>query len=137
MRRCPQSLNWARSYVYGPVLNPPVLEVTIDIKPGDLSTGIKPKSTGKIPVAILTTPTFDATMVDPTTVRFGPTGIEAAPSQSALKDVNGDASVDLIQQFDIRETAIACGQSSAVLTGSTYSGQRIQGFERIVTVGCK
>ena len=123
--------------LYGPVLNPPVLEVTIDIKPGDLSTAIKPKSPGKIPVAILTTPTFDATIVNPATVRFGPTGIEAAPVQSALEDVNGDTHADLIQQFGITETAIACGQSSAVITGSTYSGQRIQGFERIVTVGCK
>lgn len=114
-----------------------MLEVTIDIKPGDFKNSINPKLPGKIPVAILTTATFDATVVNPGTVRFGPTGIEAAPVQSAIEDIDGDTHADLILQFRSAQTGIACGHSSAVLTGETFSGQKIQGFDRIVTVGCK
>src|SRR2546425_9110196 len=38
-----------------------VIEVTIDIKPGEDPPSINPKSRGKIPVAILSSSAFDAT----------------------------------------------------------------------------
>ena len=47
-------------------------EVVIDIKPGSFPNSINPKNKGVIPVAILTTATFDATTVDPLSVTFGP-----------------------------------------------------------------
>jgi hypothetical protein len=113
----------------------PVIEVVIDIKPGSDTNPINPRSKGKIPVAILTTRTFDATTVDPGTVRFGRTGTEAAPVQSALEDVDGD--LDMILHFNTQETGIQCRDTSASLTGKTFSGQAIQGSDSIVTVGCK
>ena len=64
--------------------------IAIDIKPGTFPNSINPRSKGVIPVAILTTDTFDATTIDQTTVRFGPNGTEPAPVQSALEDVDGD-----------------------------------------------
>jgi len=48
------------------------LGVSCDIKPGSDPNSINPKSKGVIPVAILTTPDFDASTVDPTSVMFGP-----------------------------------------------------------------
>jgi hypothetical protein len=111
--------------------------VSIDIKPGGFPNSINPKNKGVIPVAILTTDTFDATTVDPTTVRFGRSGTEAAVVQSALEDVNSDGRPDLILHFRTQETGIKCGDTSASLTGHTTSGQAIQGSDAIVTVGCK
>jgi len=111
--------------------------VAIDIKPGSYPNSINPKSKGKIPVAILTTGTFDATTVDPATVRFGATGTEAAPVQSALEDVNGDGDTDMILHFNTQDTGIKCGDTSASLTGQTLSGQAIKGADAIQTVGCK
>jgi hypothetical protein len=46
---------------------PQVIVVTIDIKPGEFPNSINLKSKGKIPVAILTTNTFDATTVKAST----------------------------------------------------------------------
>lgn len=130
---CPPSAR-----VQGAIIGTPVPErVTIDIKPGSFPNSINPKSKEKIPVAILTTDSFDATTVDPTTVLFGATGTETAPVQSALEDVDGDGDTDMILHFNIQGTGIACGDTSASLTGETFGGQMIKGSDSINTVGCK
>ena len=95
---------------------------------------INPKSKGKIPVAILTTETFDAATVDPTTVLFGATGTEAASVQSALKDVDGDGDTDMILHFPTPDTGIECGDTLAFLTGATDGGQVVAGSDSINTV---
>ena len=110
--------------------------VAVDIKPGSFPNTINPGSQGRIPVAILSTDTFDATTVDPSTVLFGITGTEAAPVRAALEDVNGDGRVDLILQINVQDTGITCGDISASLTGKTVGGQTIQGSDSIETVGC-
>ena len=111
--------------------------VDIDIKPDSFPNSINPRSTGVIPVAILTTDSFDATTVDPATVLFGATGTEAAAVHSALEDVDGDGDTDMILHFNTQATGIACGDTSASLTGETIDGQMIEGSDSIKTVGCK
>ena len=111
--------------------------VSIDIKPGSFPNSINPRSKGVIPVAILTTDTFDATTVDSTTVRFGATGTEAAPVHAALKDVDRDGDTDMILHFRTQDTNIVCGDTSASLSGETFSGEAIEGSDSIRTVGCK
>jgi hypothetical protein len=88
-------------------------------------------------VAILTAGSFDATTVDPTTVLFGATGTEAAPVHFDLKDVDRDGDTDMILHFNTRATRIQSGDTSASLTGETFSGQMIQGSDSVKTVGCK
>jgi hypothetical protein len=127
--------NWGGSLRV--LTSPPVAQVPIDIKPGSFPNSINPRSRGKIPVAILTTDRFDATTVSPTTVRFGPTGSEAAPVHSALADVDRDGDIDLILQFKTQGTGIKCGDVSARLTGKTFGGQAVEGSDSIRTVGCK
>lgn len=111
--------------------------VAIDIKPGSFPNSINPGSRGVIPVAILTTGTFDATTVDSNTVRFGKTGTEAAMAQGAFFDVDGDGDTDLILHFRTEQTGIQCGAIAAFLTGKTLSGQAFKGSDTINTVGCK
>jgi Concanavalin A-like lectin/glucanases superfamily len=113
------------------------IKVLIDIKPGSFPNSINPKSKGKIPVAILTTNTFDATTVDPSTVRFGSAGTKAAPVQDALEDVDEDGDSDLILHFNTQDTGIKCGDASATLVGETFGGQAVRGTDSIKTVGCK
>jgi hypothetical protein len=113
------------------------MSISIDIKPGTSLNSINPQSMARIPVAVLTTDTFDATTVDLTTVFFGATGTEAAPVQSAREDIDGDGNIDLILHFKTQDTEITCGDTSASLTGETFSGQAIEGADTIVTVGCK
>jgi hypothetical protein len=119
------------------VPSPAVLAVAIDVKPGGFPNSINPRNKGVIPVAVPTTDTFDATAVDPTTVFFGATGSEAAPVHSALEDVDGDGNTDMILHFRTQDTGIVCGNTSASLTGNTFSGQAIEGSDSIRTVGCK
>jgi hypothetical protein len=114
-----------------------VQEVSIDIKPGSSPNSINPKSNGVIPVAILTTDTFDATSVDPLSVRFGPNGAEETHQKGHIEDVNHDGEPDLVLHFKTQDTGIQCGQTSASLTGETMDGEPIQGSDSIKTVGCK
>jgi hypothetical protein len=114
-----------------------VTPVTIVVKPGDGQPApINPKSNGKIPVAILSTGSFDATTVDPTTVKFGVLGSEASSTQTSLEDVNGDGKLDMVLHFPTQNTGIVCGTTSVTLTGQTTSGQAISGTAPIRTVGC-
>lgn len=90
-----------------------------------------------IPVAILTTDSFDATTIAPTTVLFGITGTEAAPVRSGLEDIDGDGDTDMILHFDTQATSIQCGDTFVSLAGETFSGQMIQGSDSIKTVECQ
>ena len=113
------------------------LAVTIDITPGGFPNSINPAGRGVIPVAVLTTGTFNAALVDAPTVRFGATGTEAAPVHFALEDVDLDGDLDLILQFTTLQTGIVCGTTSATLTGMTIDGVAITGTDSVNTVGCR
>jgi hypothetical protein len=121
---------------------PPVLEVAIDIKPGNSQNTINPGSNGVIQVAILTTSVadgdavdFDAADVDPATVAFGPGG--ATPVHPIrLKDVDHDGDGDLLLHFGTSAAAIACGDTTATLTGATFAAQLFTGTDAVRTVGC-
>lgn len=63
--------------------------VVIDIKPGSDPNAINPRSKGVIPVAILTTDTFDAQSVDPSTVQFGPSSADIASFVQGSCGANG------------------------------------------------
>jgi len=81
------------------------------------------------------TPSFNASSVDPETVRFGRTGIEAQPVHFA--DVDADSDLDLILHFKRAETGIQCGDQVAYLTGGTLIGKEIEGSDTVKTTGCK
>ncbi len=114
---------------------PAVLTVAIDIKPGSFPNSINPGNQGVIPVAILTTNTFDAATVNPATARFGPNS--AMPQHASLEDVDGDNRLDMVLQFRSQATGIVCGNTSATLTGTTTGGQAIKGSDSVNTTGCK
>ena len=112
------------------------IEVALDIKPGGTNS-VNPRSQGVTPVAILTTEIFDATTIDPSTVRFGANGTEAAPVQSAVKDVDVDGDIDMMVRFKTQVTGIHCSDVIAFLTGATFEGRKISGSDSIITVGCR
>jgi hypothetical protein len=110
--------------------------VFIDVRPRSDANKINPSSNKNINVAILSVNGFDATTIDPNTVRFGATGTEATPIHVARRDVERDGDRDIVLRFAISDTGIECGATSAVLTGQTTEGQAIIGSSPITTVQC-
>jgi hypothetical protein len=109
------------------------ITVTIDIQPGDDPATINSKSHGKIPVAIISSPTFDAiAQVDPTSLTFGRTGSEKSLAFcSGPQDVNGDGLLDLVCHFDTSLSGFQAGNTMGVLKGKTVSGSTIQGTDSV------
>jgi hypothetical protein len=110
--------------------------VQLDIKPGSYPNAINPRANGVIPVAILSTSTFDASTIDSSTLRFGPG--QARPANRAhVEDVNGDGLPDMVVQFSTPSSQIACSDTASFLVGKTLSGQIIAAADSVRTVGCK
>jgi hypothetical protein len=113
-----------------------VSPLQIDVKPGTFPNSVNPGAAGVIPVAVHTTPSFDAAALDPATARFGVTGTEAAAAHASHKDVDGDGDLDLLLHFRTRDTGIACGTDTVSLTVQTSGGATLRGADSVRTVGC-
>ncbi len=70
-------------------------EIQIDIKPGGNPNNINLKSKGVVPVAILSTETFNASNVDPESVTFA----GAEPVRWKLENVDEDDVLDMLFHF--------------------------------------
>ncbi|MCH7577200.1 MAG: hypothetical protein IH822_05330 [Chloroflexi bacterium] len=113
-------------------------EADIDIKPGGDPNSISVTSQGLIPVAILSTASFDATTVAGTTVQFGPAAASPKHDQSDSvlvadhqRDVNGDSLTDYVLHFRTGLTGISEGDTEACLTGQTFGGIAIEGCDAV------
>ena len=114
----------------------PFRPVDIDIKPGTDPNSINLRANGKIPVAILTTDTFDATQVDWESVLFGPEGATEVHERSHIDDVDDDGDMDVVLHFYTQDTGIACSDTKATLTGQMFSGESFVGTDTIETLKC-
>ncbi len=112
--------------------------VVIMIKPAAAPpVPINPKAKGKIPVAILSTPSFNAlTEVAPSSLTFGHSGTEASLAFCGRggQDVNGDGLLDLLCHFNTQQTGLLAGDTLAILKGKTVDGIKLSGSEAIRTV---
>jgi hypothetical protein len=106
-----------------------IIPPRIDIAPLDPNNRINSKKNGKISVAILSGPEFDARLVDISSLRFGRTGTENSISLQPNKgprfrfeDVNGDGLLDLVVDFDIEKTGFRPGDTRGILTGRLNNG---------------
>jgi len=111
-----------------------VLTVPIDIKPGISPNTINLNSSGVVPVAILSTPTFDATRVDPLTVTLSGATLKLrgnGTASSSLQDVNGDGRLDLVVQVTTQALQLSSTDTEAVLIGRTYQGILITGTDSV------
>lgn len=120
------------------VLQRLIIPVAIDIRPGGSPNNINPGSNGVVPVAILSTPAFNAaSQVDRSTLRFGRTGDEQSLLRTKIEDVNKDGLPDVVGFFDTNLAAFQHGDTAGVLKGLTNNGQPIMGTDSIRIVPLK
>jgi len=122
--------------VVGYVVEYEAQAITVDIKPGSSPNQISLSTFVPFPVAILSSASFDASTVDPSTVTFGRNGIEATPLITSLTDVNQDGRKDLVCYFNGQDTGLLCGDTSASLRALTKSGCPLRGSDSIQTIQC-
>lgn len=76
--------------------------LSIDIKPGSDDNSINLRSRGVVPVAILSAPDFDATLLPPENIFFAGAAVRMRGKSGkyavSYEDVNGDGLVDLVVQ---------------------------------------
>jgi hypothetical protein len=113
----------------------PPLGVAIKIKPGSDTASINLGSAGVIPVAILSSATFDASQVNPASVSLAGARVnligKAGRYSCSSQDVNSDGRADLVCHVETAAFLLEPGESTAMLEGETYDGASIRGQEII------
>ncbi|MFP8875613.1 MAG: hypothetical protein VCB99_01595, partial [Myxococcota bacterium] len=106
-------------------------DVAIDLKPKDSQNFLKSRTRGAVSLAVLGSPSFDVTTVDPRTLRFGPGGARARPRRAIRRDVNGDGEIDLVAWYRLRKAELARGAEQACLRWQTRDGTPYEGCDAI------
>jgi hypothetical protein len=115
--------------VYGQV------QTCVDIRPGAEPNFVNPKARGVLPVAVLSSKTFDATTLNPGTITLGGVPVKAAPNgrpMASIADVNSDGLADVMLHFDLRAFSFARGEWSLELNGWTTTGVPVTGSDTVV-----
>ncbi len=110
------------------------IPVGIAIRPNRAGNAISLSTTVTVPVAILSSATFDATtQVDRTSLTFGHSGSEhsLASCQNRYLDVNGDGRLDLTCNFTVSQTGFQIGDTTGYLQGMTTVGNPFAGSDTV------
>lgn len=111
------------------------LDVAIDIKPGNQKNTINLGSSGVIPVAILSTPDFDALQIDPSSIRLAGAKVKLVGKSDhylcSQTDINNDGLIDLNCKILTVDFIIEEGDSIATLEANTYGGVDVIGSDVI------
>ena len=132
---------------------PSQIEVAVDIKPKNCPNRLNVRSRGVMKVAILGSEDFDATTVDPTTVKIEgvsplrwklrdvATPFDSDNVEGDCRDCNRegrDGYLDLVVKFKKQDIVAALGETNdgdcrlLILTGETYEGATIVGDDVVL-----
>ena len=109
----------------------PIISAIIDIKPESDKNPINTKSKGVIPTALFSSPFFDATMIDLSSVIFGAGSATESHDKVHIEDVNGDGLDDVILHFNTQDSGIAKGDVEACVAGSLTDGTQFEACDDI------
>lgn len=115
-------------------LLPDAIRVNVDVKPGEAPNVINRKSKGTIPVAIMSTPTFDVTKANWATLSLSGAGVaqnKKGKWQVSIVDVNGDGLDDVIAHFQTEQLLLGPADTQVVVEGQTADGRRFRGIDSV------
>jgi hypothetical protein len=111
--------------------------VPVDIQPGSPTSTVNISKQGLVTVAILTTPTFDATTLNVATACFGdaedPSQRTCAEAHGVVhvEDVDKDKDRDLVFHFSAPDAGIDLGDTTACLRGMETNGTGFYGCDTV------
>ncbi len=104
--------------------------VGLDITPGSTPNPVSLNKQGALPVAILSSATFDASTLDVSSIRLGdeqgidkPVALQKGRYQTRLVDVNGDGLLDNVLSFSV-PALVANGDMQATSTALVIRGSQ-------------
>jgi hypothetical protein len=107
----------------------------VDIRPDVFPNSIDRDSTELLPVAILSTPDFDATRIIPASVRLAGSSLqgkaEVGPRKVWRRDVNGDGRRDLLVEFATAKLELRDTDLVADVWGWTFDLEPFVGSDLI------
>ncbi len=110
------------------------IPVEIDINPGGFPNSINLGSNGTVPVAILSSSSFDAATIDPSTIVLAGAAVNLrgrGTPMASVEDINGDGLGDLVVHVSTEALQLAETDIQAVLTGKTFSGVPVRGTDSV------
>jgi predicted extracellular nuclease len=107
--------------------------VLVDIRPLSDDNIINLRSRLLLPVAIFSTPEFDATTINPQTVTLAgaPVARLFGIPLAVRVDVNRDGLRDWLLSFEPRDLQLTPSSTEAVLEGQTFAGFRVRGSDSV------
>lgn len=114
----------------------------LDVKPNSDPSSINVDKQGVVPVAILSTPDFDAVrevVVGDDTPRFGATGYEDSLVGCAAggEDVDGNGLPDLVCRFDTARAGLNCQTTLGRMSGTLQDGTPWEGQDAVKITPCR
>jgi parallel beta-helix repeat protein len=110
------------------------IDVQVDIKPGIQPNSINLGSSGAVPVAILSTASFDARRVNPSSVTLAGSHVRLkgkGTPMASVEDVNRDGLPDLVVHVSTEALQLTDADAVAVLEGLTHDGIPIIGADTV------
>jgi subtilisin family serine protease len=114
----------------------PVTVTGMDVLPDDPANVVYPNQSGKIPVVVLSSATFDAAQVDPASLGFGDG--QATPTDPAvIGNVDSQFGDDTTVRFQMAASGIVCNDTSVSVVGETYSGEQFIAEDMLDATECE
>jgi len=117
---------------------PTTTEVSVDLKPGSKTNAVNLYSAGVVPIAILSSDSFDALSVKAETLLVSGASVRVAGKSNRYMcraiDVNNDGLTDLVCGIETAELMIESGEDTVELTAETIDGTKVHGTDFIKIV---